>query len=412
MRQESTSLLWGYVCFSGIGGYQEKMISDLLENGITVRKIRFSEGSVSGQVSPLDYPTVARTAIKYGVRIRSGKRRGLYFTLRRYKKRVGLYAGFLAFVFVISLWQTRVQDISITGDVTRNQALQILSECGITEGAPIGNLNMSLAEHRLMLEVEDCAWADVSCEGFRVNVQVQKGIPKPEIESKTPCNIVASRPARIVRQIVRNGSSVVGNGSGVRAGDMLVTGTVFDREKHILFVHADAEIIGEFTETREFYVPYTEQVKSAEGAKKTFKYLVLGDNEYPLFWGKAGAENSLYTEETSIVTLFGHDTPTKIKTGIYTEYVEKTLTRSPENAVTELQKQRDNYAENFYMDYEVISVDESYFPDENGVRLVVTYTLQGNIAVPMEIETDLNSESQPEDSPKDPNENSETQSDN
>lgn len=405
MREQNSSLLWGTVGFSGIGGYQEKMVSELLESGITVRKIKFSEGCVSGQVSPLDYPTVARTAVKNGVRIRSGKRRGLYFTLRKYKTRVGLYIGFLIFVFVISLWQTRVQDISVTGDVTRNQALQILSECGITEGAPIGNLNMSRAEHRLMLEVEDCAWADVSCEGFRVNVQVQKGVPKPEMESNIPCNIVASRPAKIVRQIVRNGSSVVGNGSGVNTGDMLVTGTMFDREKHILIVHADAEIIGEFTETREFYVPYTEQIKSAEGAKKTFKYLILGDDEYPLFWGKSRAENSLYTEETRIVTLFGNDTPMKIKTGIYTEYVEKTLTRSPENAVAELQRQRDNYADNFYADYEVVSVEESYFPDEDGVRLVVTYTLQGNIAVPVEIEADLDSEIQPEI----PNENSESQ---
>lgn len=408
MREQNSSLIWGTVSFSGIGGYQEKMISDLLESGITIRKICFSEGSVSGQVSPIDYPTVARTAMKNGVRIRAGKRRGLYFTLRKYKTRVGLYAGFLAFVLVISLWQTRVQDISVTGDVTRNQALQILSECGITEGAPIGKLNMSLAEHRLMLEVEDCAWADVSCEGFRVNVQVQRGVPKPEMESKIPCNIVASRPARIVRQIVRNGSSVIGNGSGVRAGDMLVTGTVFDREKHILLVHADAEIIGEFTETREFYVPYTEQIKSAEGTKKTFKYLILGDDEYPLFLGKKGAENSLYTEETSIVTLFGQDTPMKIKTGTYTEYIEKTLTRSPENAVAELKKRRDDYAENFYADYEVISAEESYFPDENGVRLVVTYTLQGNIAVPVEIESNLNSEIQPEI----PEENSGSQSEN
>lgn len=398
MHEQNSSLLWGTVSFSGIGGYQEEMVSALFEEDITVRKITFRDGTLSGQVSPLDYPRVARIALENGVRIRAGKRCGIYFALRKYKTRIGLYAGFLAFIFVIALWQTRVQDISVTGDVSRSQVLQILENCGITEGASVSNLNMSRAEQQLMLNIENCAWADVSCEGFRVNVQVQKGVPKPEIESKTPCNIIASRPAKIVRQIVRNGSSVVGNGSGVNTGDMLVTGTVFDLEKHVLMVHADAEIIGEFTETREFYVPYTEQIKSAEGAKKTFKYLILGDDEYPLFWGKKGTtrapgeENSLYTEETSIVTLFGHDTPMKIKSGIYTEYVEKTLTRTPENTVAELRRQRDNYADNFYADYEVINVEECYFPDENGVRLVATYTLQGNIAIPQEIETDFESE--------------------
>ena len=376
----------GYVSFSGLGGYREKMISELLENGIAVRNIEFSEGGISGAVSPLDYYTVSEIARKNGVRIRAEKRRGVYFTLSRYRNRVGLCVGFVIFMMYIALWQSSVHSISIEGDTPRAQIMKILEECNIRIGADTETLELSKAEHRIMAEVEDCAWTDVSCEGFRVRVIVENGVEKPEMEDNVPRNIVAARPAMIVRQIARQGASVVENGSGVNTGDLLVSGTVPDGRDHILLVRADAEIIGEWKETEEFFVPYNETISIANGDRKTFKYLVYGDDEYPLFVGKAGAENSLYTEETSIVKLFGQNTSFKMKKGIYTAYTSQDITRSPDDVISELQKQKQKFEENFYSEYEIVTAEERFYPQEDGIRLSVEYTLQGNIAKPVAIE--------------------------
>lgn len=388
MKTEKTGLNFGLVSFSGLGGFQEKMLSELLGSEIRVYGVRFAEGKIYGAVSPFDYYRTAETARKYGVKLRAEERHGLYFTLLRYRRRIGLYMGFLVFVAMLAVLQTRVQDISITGDVHKAQVLNILEDCGITVGAPTASLNVSRAEQKLMLEVENCAWVDVSCVGFRVNVRVEKGVEKPEIEDKQPRNIVASRPAQIVRQIVRNGASVVNNGSGVNTGDLLVSGTVPDGRDKILFVRSDAEIIGEWTETQEFFVPFTETVSVADGDKKVFKWLILGDDEYPLFLGKAVSDNSLYVEETSLVRIFGQETSMLIKTGTFTEYTEKTITRSPEAAASELKKQKENFEQNFYSDYEIIDVVEKFYPAEDGVRLELEYTLQGDIAKPVTIEYD------------------------
>ncbi|MCM1165007.1 MAG: sporulation protein YqfD [Lachnospiraceae bacterium] len=388
MKTQKSGMNFGLVSFSGLGGFQEKMLSELLADEIRVYGVRFADGKIYGAVSPFDYYRTAETARKYGVKLRAGERRGLYFTLLRYRRRIGLYMGFMVFAAMLSIMQTRVQDISITGDVRRAQVLNILEECGITVGAATSSLNTSRAEQKLMLEVENCAWADVSCVGFRVNVRVEKGVEKPEIEDDKPRNIVAARPAQIVRQIVRDGASVVNNGSGVNTGDMLVSGTVPDGRDKVLFVRSDAEIIGEWSETREFFVPYTETVSAADGDKKVFKWLILDDDEYPLFLGKAAAENSLYVEETSVVRLFGQETSLLVRTGTFTEYTEKTVTRSPEAAAAELKKQKENFEKNFYSDYEIIDVDEMYYPAEDGVRLVLEYTLQGDIAKPVVIEYD------------------------
>lgn len=377
----------GYVRFSGIGGYIEKMLSELLEDGVAVRNVEFTNGGLNAAVSPLDYFRTAKAARRNGVRIRAGERRGIYFTLSRYRTRVGLCVGALLFLFVISLWQTSVRAITIEGDVPKTQIMQILDDCNIRLGASVDALEMSKAEHRIMAEVEDCVWTDVSCEGFRVNVRVEKGVEKPEMEENAPRNIVASRSAMIVRQIPRMGASVVENGSGVNAGDLLVSGTVPDGRDHIMLIRADAEIIGEWTETREFFVPYNETISLANGERRVFKYLVYGDDEYPLFVGKAGAENSLYTEETSVVKLLGQNTAFKIKSGIYTAYTSKDITRSPDDVLSELQKQRKSFEENFFSEFEITNAEERFYPQDDGIRLVIDYTLQGDIAKPVPIET-------------------------
>lgn len=192
----------------------------------------------------------------------------------------------------------------------------------------------------------------------------------------------------IVSQTVRAGTSVVDTGSGVVTGDMLVSGIFPDGGGNILTVRADAEIIGEWEESAEFFVPYEEKIQTADGERKTFKYFVYHDDVYPLFWGKAGAENSVYSEETSSVKIFGAETPFFIKTGTYTAYTEKQITRSPETTVSELTKRRETYEENFFDKYEIISREEKFFPEDNGVTLIVDYVLHGDIARPVDIEFD------------------------
>lgn len=77
-----------------------------------------------------------------------------------------------------------------------------------------------------------------------------------------------------------------------------------------------------------------------------------------------------------------------IKTGTFTEYTEKTITRSSEAAASELKKQKENFEQNFYSDYEIIDVVEKFYPAEDGIRLELEYTLQGDIAKPVIIEYD------------------------
>ncbi len=388
-HSERFSMPLGWVEFSGIGGFQESFISELLEKGIRLKRVNISGGRLSGVISPLDYRTAAAASRRYGVRIRAGKRRGLYFTALRYSRRVGLYAGLMAFFLILSIGKATVADIRITGSAPEAQIIQILEECGITRGAPSHGLDLSRAERRILLEVDDVAWVDVSVSGSRVSVTVEEAVPMPEIlASDVPCNLIATRDAMIVEAVVRKGTLITQVGSGVQRGGLIVSGTIVDGGEHLLYRHASADIIGEFAETREFFVPYNETIRIPDGEKTEFNYLVFQDDVYPLFFGKAFVEDALYTEYTQIPQLL-RGTPISIRTGVFTKYRDVEITRTDDDCLAEFRKQKAAFEENFYSEFEIVSAIEKCFPEENGIRFEIDYTLRGNIAEERPIEVDL-----------------------
>ena len=119
---------------------------------------------------------------------------------------------------------------------------------------------------------------DVTCVGFRLEAAVEMGTPAPEmLDLDAPCNLVASRAAAVVSHVVRDGVLVADIGSGVPEGGLLVSGTVADAAGNVILKHASAEIIGEYTETREFFVPYKETLRLPEGETAEYRWLVYGE---------------------------------------------------------------------------------------------------------------------------------------
>ena len=113
MKEKQRGLRFGSVEFSGFGAFPERFATELISHGVELRRVKFGDGTISGAVSPADYWVTADTARRCGLRIRAGKRRGLYFTALRYSRRAGLYVGFLAFVMLTALSGSRIQDIEI-----------------------------------------------------------------------------------------------------------------------------------------------------------------------------------------------------------------------------------------------------------------------------------------------------------
>ena len=110
------SFLTGYVEFSGLGGFQEKFVSELFENKIRCRKLRYEGGYIHARISPVHYLYASRLARKHGFRIRVTRKKGAYFRLFRFRKRYGLAIGMMIFCLLLIWSSNYIWDVDVEGN--------------------------------------------------------------------------------------------------------------------------------------------------------------------------------------------------------------------------------------------------------------------------------------------------------
>ncbi|MCH5323581.1 MAG: sporulation protein YqfD [Eubacterium sp.] len=382
MKKAKAKRSLGYVRFSCLGGFQEKLISKLVENNIQLFDIRQENGKLSALAYPRDYEFIARTAVKYKVRIRATERKGIYFFLRKYRKRWGIIFGAFSCLAIILILSQFVWDIRVSGNetVADTEILNVLQKEGLSPGAGKFSFDTRICELNTVNTISELSWVSVEREGSRVYVKVGESvqIEEPEIPVSTPCNIIADCDGQLISAIVHRGTLQTTVGSGVSKGQVLVSGTVNDNGGHIVYVHSDGEFIVRTEQTEEFYLPFKTVERVADGEQIRNSYFMIGGFSVPVPWesGTAPTDDYSYSEDTYNISFFGLDTPFKVRQGIYTQYTEREVTYTNRDITEQLERRRKDYEKNFLSDAEIVSSDKTFTPDENGIKLTVKYTLE------------------------------------
>lgn len=385
------SVFSGNVTFSILGAYSEEYISALMQRGFVVKNVRSDGGMLYAAVSSRDYLRAARLSRSFGVRTKVCKREGIYFFLRRYRRRFGIPLGVIAAAALVIFLEQFVWKIEIHGNekLSDNQVLQLLSENGVEIGTYSPYIDVNELEISIKRRIPDIAWMSVSLNGSRLDVYIDEAAfpEEPEIPLNTPCNVVASKTGVIVDAQVYSGTLLYPKGSGVAEGSVIVSGAVDDGAGNISINHASAKIIAEFTEKVELFMPYTVLEKQRTGKSGQEKELMLFGLVIPLGEAVSDKSNTICTEEIRLYNLFGLELPWKLKTNTYTEYEDITVTRKTDDLERILSRQMEDYCENFFADYELVDIKKSVRADDGGVYLKADITLRGDIARQREIMT-------------------------
>ncbi len=374
----------GRVTFSMIGAYCEDCINELISRKIPLRDIRNSGNVIYAGTSVFAYPQIAKLSRRYGVRVRVTEKRGVYFHLSPFRKRPGLVLGtFVSAALVLTLrmfvWHI---DIHGNSELTSDYMLKVLENYGFTAGVLANDTDALNAERNIMLSSDKIRWINIEVNGSRADVYMSE-TPDNETEPvdlMTPCNIVAARSGVITETNVTSGKLVCEKGSGAAEGSVLVSGFVGSGESLIL-VHADAEIIADFTENVSFSMDYTTVEKVPSGESFTRRQLMILGIVVPLDAGDISTENTVCTETTEQMRLFGFDIPLKVRTETYTGYRDVTVTRSPDDVRRLLGQQLEQYIRSFLNGYEVLDTVTEYSEINGGLELKATIKLRGDIAV-------------------------------
>ncbi len=375
--------LFPVVEFRVVKGDPQNFLDLVRRQGIPLRHFGRGADGCRGEILLWRYRQLARIAGQNQVVLRTQKRRGIWFTVRKYRKRLGLVAGVFLFLGGLFFSQSFLWaiDVEPTERVTTQQVLDILEQHGVSIGTYLPGTDLDTVAMYARTELPGLSFFALNRIGSRIQVEMADAVDPPEPQNPSGiCNIVASKPG-IVRSVeAYYGNQVVKPGQSVAEGALLVSGIFENRDGKILYVHADAKVMAETEEIRTFSIPlsYTERIPVGE--PETFYRVDLFGKKWPLFLAKK--EERLYESEFSMFEpkLGNFSVPIGVEKEERSYFREEKRTRTEEEALELLKNMAEIYEEELAKEVQVLGKEETAQVNGEKMELTVTYTLLENIA--------------------------------
>ncbi len=239
--------LSGYVMIRVEGLTLERFLNLATAQGVAVRRVyRVSYTMLKAEVTAAGWRKLRRSIPeKYKMTVE--RQGGLPVAMKRLTVRTALLIGLIAVGVGLLGASMFVWDVRVTGLETRDaMALEKeLKQMGVAPGQWKTGIDEDGIGTALLIAHEEFAWIDVRIDGVVALVEVVPADLAPEVyDENTPCNIIATKDALIESVVPLAGHAAVKTGDTVRAGDILISGIVWDPGYPRLEFAARGEVIG------------------------------------------------------------------------------------------------------------------------------------------------------------------------
>lgn len=238
----------GYVVFTILGRFPERFINLCMRQGRFLFSIKPGKDKFTASMLIRDYREIRPIARASAVRLRISEKHGLPIMLKRYRSRLGLIVGMFVFLIIAEIMQCFVWTVDVHGIETLSESgvIEALYCDGLYEGVFKGSVDIHSVERRMMEENDGIGWMSINIIGTKAEVEIKEKAQKPLIpDFSVPCNIKAIKDGLILRINTKQGKAVIGSGSAVIEGQLLVSAAVENSLDEVEFVRADAEVIAQ-----------------------------------------------------------------------------------------------------------------------------------------------------------------------
>jgi similar to stage IV sporulation protein len=304
----------GYLCIRLKGFSPERFLNLCMAKQIVIWDLKYQDGGYQFFIRVKDYRRVRPLVRKAQVRLRILGRYGLPFFLYQNRKRKLYAVGILSFFFVLFLMSQFIWDINIEGNYhfTDDVLLHYLDSQDIRYGRRKAGIDCDRLEESIRSQYPEIIWVSARISGTRLMIKVKENEVMGTIPVKedAPRDLVAKKPGKITRMVVRRGKAQVAPGDTVEAGDVLVRGAVpiyNDAEELVReqLVRADADIYAITREDYEESIPFLAIKRADTGKSRQGLRLRLGGLSF-LWMLPAWGENPWeITAKSSQVTVMG-----------------------------------------------------------------------------------------------------------
>lgn len=267
------------------------------------------------------------------------EKKGLFPFILRYKKRWGIAAGALIFVFLTALSSNVIWSVDVTGNknISDKYITDILANLGCMPGAFYKSIDFDTLHNRFLMESESIGWISVNMNGTHANVEVRETSVGEREADSTYYNLVAAEDGQIERIAAIEGKPQVKISETVEKGQLLVSGMLSKEEGGIRLESASGSVYAKVTRNFSVSVPMKTEKKVYTGEKTdeksvtffSFNINLFANSRIPYdFYDTIETEKRLYLFDTAAL-------PILINTNEYREYENVSVTLTEDEAKDE-----------------------------------------------------------------------------
>lgn len=352
----------GYVKIRITGEFSERFLNLCVLYSVTVWNIKKTKEDITLYMYAKDFLKIRTVRGKSAVSIKILKKHGLPFYLSKYKKRTGVFIGLIIFFVLLKLLSLFVWSIDVCGNnkITDDEILSVCTELGIKQGMRSDTLDTRNMREELLLKIDGLAWAAINIEGSIVSVNVTE---RTEESERLPCNVIAEDDGVILSFFAHAGTSELKIGQGVKAGDLLISGTEVTGNI-TRFVRAKGEVLAEVTKDITVTEKYLQTQNILNGKRKSKTVLEFFGIKIPLYIGGFG-DNYIDYSKTKRLSFLGEKIPIYLHTRFAEYYFEKPIIYDREQIINRLRNDVDKLiSEQNIENYTVISREIAENVDE------------------------------------------------
>ena len=318
---------------------------------------------------------------------------GLPALLFRYRRRWGIFVGFLLFWGIVFWSGQVVWSIRIDGNVELEEweVIEQMELCGMAVGDRISSLDTGVIENRVLIESDTISWISINMSGTVAQVEIREFIDVEEEERYAAANLVAERWGVIEYFEEVRGNIAVDIGDVVSEGDLLVGGLYDVEVGGIRYTCARGKVFAKTERCFEEIIPLKYEKKEYTGRIKIEKYWIFFGKEGKIFGNRGNSDGSYdiidtieYWELPGEVIL-----PVGIRTVRYVEYTITDAERTPAEAEELAYYRLRCQMEQQIPDGELVRKRLTASLDETSYVLRCTANYIENIARMKEIEVEL-----------------------
>ena len=376
----------GYVNITVEGYYIERFINICNTKKIELWNLKRKNSILlNASVDIARFKELRDVCKKTKCKIKINKKKGLPFTIKKYKKRKVFLILLLVLLLIIFILAQFVWNIEIQGadNIPREEILALVQENGLAVGKLKNSVDTKEVINKIRLERDDIAWAGIEMEGTNVIIRLVEADEKPEIVNEDEyCNIVSNKNGIITKVTARNGTPLVKEGDLVQEGDILIAGWLEGKYTGKQYVHSQGEIQAKVWYTTTQRVELKEVQKKETGNSEN-KYS-LKINNFQINFNKSIPNFEKYDtiDASKKLKLFSNFyLPIEIITHTYKEYEEEVVIHSVEEAK---QIGIDRVAEELKEELEGKKISDKQVKVKNEtdyIEVEVTYEVEENIGI-------------------------------